>query len=347
MIPLLVDALETTTWRSAAGSSPTARTCARASPGTGGSSARRSTCSRRSGSSARSRTPSAASRASRRAAAQDLFARQKISSIVFDVELIYLARKRGYWLAIVPIRWADRRGSRMRARPGLALRVAWDLFRIPLIHRGLGRAVVAPRAGRSPARIRPTASQPDRDSRRHRRAWPERPCRSSRSSSSASSSARPCGRPRARARSASTSWPTTRRRTGCSRASRCTTRRPADRRVRPLLLPAAVRPRDPAVRPARSDDRDLAVGRRCRSRRSSSGVALMPVAPTVRWLTLLLAGLSWPFAYAFKLGQVGPLLFLLFAIGWRWLDRRRRSAGRRRPGRSSRSSPGSSSAGRS
>ena len=28
-------------------------------------------------------------------------------------------------------------GSRMRARPGLALRVLWDLFRIPLIHRRL------------------------------------------------------------------------------------------------------------------------------------------------------------------------------------------------------------------
>ena len=41
---------------------------------------------------------------------------------------------------------------------------------------------------------------------------------------------------------------------------------------------------------------------------------------TVRWWIVLLAGLSWPFAYAVKLGQVGPLLFLLFAIGWRWLD---------------------------
>ncbi len=51
------------------------------------------------------------------------------------------------------------------------------------------------------------------------------------------------------------------------------------------------------------------------------GVALMPVTTTVRWLTGLLAGLSWPVAYAFKLGQVGPLLFLLFAIGWRWMDR--------------------------
>jgi hypothetical protein len=50
------------------------------------------------------------------------------------------------------------------------------------------------------------------------------------------------------------------------------------------------------------------------------GVALMPVSTTVRWWTVLLAGLSWPFAYAVKLGQVGPLLFLCFAIGWRWLD---------------------------
>jgi len=74
-----------------------------------------------------------------RAAAHDLFARQKITSIVFDVELIYLARRRGYRLAVVPIHWYDRHGSRMRARPGLAARVAWDLFRIPLIHRGGGR----------------------------------------------------------------------------------------------------------------------------------------------------------------------------------------------------------------
>ena len=76
-----------------------------------------------------------------RRAAQDLFGRQQIRSIVFDVELIFLARKRGYTFAIVPIRWADKRGSRMRARPGLALRVAWDLFRIPLIHRRVGRRV--------------------------------------------------------------------------------------------------------------------------------------------------------------------------------------------------------------
>jgi dolichyl-phosphate beta-glucosyltransferase len=78
-----------------------------------------------------------------RDAAQYLFARQKIQSIVFDVEVIYLARRHGYRLAIVPIRWSDRRGSRMKARPALALRVAWDLFRIPLLHRGPKRAAAA------------------------------------------------------------------------------------------------------------------------------------------------------------------------------------------------------------
>jgi dolichyl-phosphate beta-glucosyltransferase len=76
----------------------------------------------------------------RRDAAQDLFARQRVTSIVFDVELIYLARRRGYTMAVVPIRWYDKRGSRMRARPSLAIRVAWDLFRIPLMHRGSRRS---------------------------------------------------------------------------------------------------------------------------------------------------------------------------------------------------------------
>ena len=74
-----------------------------------------------------------------REAAHDLFSRQRITSIVFDVEIVFMARRRGDRVAIVPIRWEDRRGSRMRASPGLAVRVAWDLFRIPLIHRGLGR----------------------------------------------------------------------------------------------------------------------------------------------------------------------------------------------------------------
>ena len=52
-----------------------------------------------------------------------------------------------------------------------------------------------------------------------------------------------------------------------------------------------------------------------------AGTALLPVKREVRWAIVLLGGLSWPLAYSLKLGQVGPLLFLLFAAGWRWLDR--------------------------
>jgi dolichyl-phosphate beta-glucosyltransferase len=74
-----------------------------------------------------------------REAAHDLFSRQAITSIVFDVELIYLARRRGYRIAIVPIRWADKRGSRMHPGPMLALRVGWDLVRARLIHRRVSR----------------------------------------------------------------------------------------------------------------------------------------------------------------------------------------------------------------
>src|SRR6266540_1987830 len=53
----------------------------------------------------------------------------------------------------------------------------------------------------------------------------------------------------------------------------------------------------------------------------AAGVWLLPVSRNVRWTTLLLAGLCWPFLYSIKLGQVGPLLFLAFVAGWRWRDR--------------------------
>ena len=74
-----------------------------------------------------------------RAAAHDLFARQKIGSIVFDAEIIHLSRRRGYSMSIVPVQWSDKRGSRMRVSPWLAARVLLDLVRIPLIHRGVRR----------------------------------------------------------------------------------------------------------------------------------------------------------------------------------------------------------------
>jgi hypothetical protein len=51
------------------------------------------------------------------------------------------------------------------------------------------------------------------------------------------------------------------------------------------------------------------------------GANLMPVRRDVRWKIVCLGALSWPFLYSVKLGQVGPLLFVLFAVAWRWMDR--------------------------
>jgi len=74
-----------------------------------------------------------------REAANDLFAQQKITGIVFDVELIYLARRHGYRIAVVPIVWSDKHGSRMHPGLVLGLGVAWDLIRTPFLHRRVPR----------------------------------------------------------------------------------------------------------------------------------------------------------------------------------------------------------------
>ena len=85
--------------------------------------------SRRSGSSGRSRTPSAGSRASRGPP-------RRTCSPAADHE--HRVRRRADLPCpspslpdgLVPIRWLDKRGSRMRASARLAIAVAWDLFRI-------------------------------------------------------------------------------------------------------------------------------------------------------------------------------------------------------------------------
>jgi glycosyltransferase involved in cell wall biosynthesis len=69
--------------------------------------------------------------------ARDLFGRLRTTGIVFDAEIIHLARRRGYSMATVPVMWHDVRGSRMRVRPSLALAVLWDLIRIPFLHRAV------------------------------------------------------------------------------------------------------------------------------------------------------------------------------------------------------------------
>ena len=76
-------------------------------------------------------------------AAQYLFGRQRIKGLVFDTELLFLARQGGLRIAEVPVAWSNVGGSRMRITPGQAFQVLADLLAIRLYHRGRGAGIGA------------------------------------------------------------------------------------------------------------------------------------------------------------------------------------------------------------
>lgn len=47
----------------------------------------------------------------------------------------------------------------------------------------------------------------------------------------------------------------------------------------------------------------------------------MPVRPEIKLAVFMLGAVSWPFIFGVRIGQVAPILMLLFAVGWRRLDR--------------------------
>jgi glycosyltransferase involved in cell wall biosynthesis len=68
-------------------------------------------------------------------AAQAIFQRQRLSGWIFDAEVLFIARQRGYRIAEVPVSWSHVEGSRLRVRPQQAFEVARDLLRLRLLHR--------------------------------------------------------------------------------------------------------------------------------------------------------------------------------------------------------------------
>src|SRR5574341_172624 len=54
----------------------------------------------------------------RRAAARDLFPLARVNGYGFDLEILYVAQRRGYRISEVPINWTD--------QPGSKVRVVWD-----------------------------------------------------------------------------------------------------------------------------------------------------------------------------------------------------------------------------
>ncbi len=66
-----------------------------------------------------------------RAVAQDLFSVSCVNGYGFDLELLYVAQRRGYRIAEVPVNWSDQPGSKVRLmRDGLAM-----LHELMIIHR--------------------------------------------------------------------------------------------------------------------------------------------------------------------------------------------------------------------
>ncbi len=70
--------------------------------------------------------------------ARELFRRQKIDGYMFDVEILAIARRLGYRIEQIPIRWRDDADSRLQLVSG-NLRNVRDIFRIGLEHRFGGR----------------------------------------------------------------------------------------------------------------------------------------------------------------------------------------------------------------
>lgn len=66
--------------------------------------------------------------------AKRLFKLQRIENIVFDVEILYLARKFGFKISQVPVKWHYSGDSKMRANLKNGIEVLLSLFKIWFFH---------------------------------------------------------------------------------------------------------------------------------------------------------------------------------------------------------------------
>ena len=69
-----------------------------------------------------------------RNAAKELFRRQQVDAYMFDVEILAIARRLGYRIEQVPVRWRDDADSRLDLVAG-NLKNVRDIFKIGMRHR--------------------------------------------------------------------------------------------------------------------------------------------------------------------------------------------------------------------
>ncbi len=71
----------------------------------------------------------------RRAAAQTLFARQRLDSVIFDPEILWLAKREGFKVGQFPVKWTHMEDSRIQYDSlRKSLFVFQELFRIRTLH---------------------------------------------------------------------------------------------------------------------------------------------------------------------------------------------------------------------
>lgn len=49
----------------------------------------------------------------RHAVIQDIFSRQRVNGLAFDVEILYIAKKLGFSIVEIPVNWVNQEGSKV------------------------------------------------------------------------------------------------------------------------------------------------------------------------------------------------------------------------------------------
>ena len=69
-----------------------------------------------------------------REASDAIFSKVKLTSVIFDGEMLWLAKRMGYSVREFPVQWTHDQDSRITYSPMRALKVFGDMLRIPFLH---------------------------------------------------------------------------------------------------------------------------------------------------------------------------------------------------------------------
>ncbi len=74
-------------------------------------------------------------------ASQEIFSRTSLDSVIFDGEALWLAKALGFKTVEFPVEWTHDLDTRISYTPAKALAVIFDMFKVPMLHRGTKKLV--------------------------------------------------------------------------------------------------------------------------------------------------------------------------------------------------------------